>query len=177
MALKDIKEKYNCDKIALFYDDKNNDIYCLINDNKFEVINENEEKIGHLYYEKVNQDLIYLRNIEVKEEYQSKKIGSKLLDLFEEIIVKDGDKKVYGIFEPKNNKASRFYKHKGYSFLKMDKHIDKNYKLNFSSFNQISFIEKDDVILYKKVVKKNIENYEEYDDFFLPKKTEIIKKM
>lgn len=166
MTLKDIKEKYDCDKIALFYDDKNNDIYCLISENKFEVINEIEEKIGHLYYEKVHQDLIYLRNIEVKEEYQSKKIGSKLLDLFEEIIVKDGDKKVYGIFEPKNNKASKFYKHKGYSFLKMDKHIDKSYKLNFSSFNQISYIGKKDVILYKKVVKKNIENYEEEDDFF-----------
>ncbi len=177
MILKDIKEKYNCDKVALFYDDKNKNIYCLINDNKIEVINDKEENIGHLYYEKLKNNLIYLRNIEIKEEYQSKKIGSKLLDLFEEIIVKDGNKNVYGIFEPKNNKASKFYKHKGYSFIKMDKPIDKSLKLNFSSLNEVSFIDKNDVILYKKVIKKNMEKFEECDDCFFQKNNEISKNI
>jgi len=108
MLLDNIKEKYNCDKVALFLDDKNKNVFCIIKDTKIEVINEFEENIGHLYYENGKNDLIYLRNIEVNEDYQSKKIGSNLLDLFEEIVVKDGSKKVYGIFEPKNIKASKF---------------------------------------------------------------------
>lgn len=169
MILDDIKEKYNCDKVAIFLDDKNKNIFCLIKGTKIEVINEKNETIGHLYYEVLKDDLIYLRNIEINQEYQSKKIGSKVLDLFEEIVVKDGDKKVYGIFEPKNTRANKFYKHKGYDFIKVDKYFEKNSKLNFLSLNEKTFISEGDVLLSKILKRKDTEKYIEYDDYYISK--------
>ena len=86
----------------------------LIQNSDFFVIALHKEQVIGYICGVIEYRVGHLKSLGVKKEYRKKGVGSYLLDMFEQFLVRKGIKKVYLEVSTKNIKATQFYTKKGY---------------------------------------------------------------
>lgn len=125
IKVRDAKERdlITCDKLSKIPELKTPDgdypdaryLRSFLNKGLFLVAEKSNKIVGYIAGEIVNGNIAYLNCLVVKNEFRSKRIGSRLLKEFNHIIKKLKINLIF-FFAPKDNsKTIRFYEKNGYS--------------------------------------------------------------